>query len=372
MPRRALQLVLALLQNSWDMDSKFNPLAGRTRPGILDVARLAGVSHQTVSRVINRHKSVRPETLQRVLDAMQKLDYQPNTAARALVTGRSQTIGVICYDTPVLGPTSVLFGLEQAAREAGYFVNIASMTSFAKDAVHETMMRFRQQSVAGAVIISPVAITPSVYNALPRDIPTVSVWGLPNARIPLVAVGQASGAQRITQHLLDLGHKTVHHVAGPIGWLGAEERIRAWRATLAAAGVTPPDIISGDWTAESGYQAGRIFAADPAVTAVFAANDQMALGVLRAMQEAGRDVPADVSVAGFDDLADSAYYTPPLTTVHQDFHALGRRSFALLLDRMNGRKGPADERVVLPAELIVRASTAAPKRTGTRTRRRQA
>jgi DNA-binding LacI/PurR family transcriptional regulator len=189
----------------------------------------------------------------------------------------------------------------------------------------------------------------------------VAVEGGEAPDLPVVCVDQAAGAAAVTRHLLELGHRTVYHVAGPLDWLEAEARLRAWQATLEAAGAPVPEVLAGDWSPRSGYQAGRLLAARDDVSAVFVANDQMALGVLRAFQEAGVDVPGRVSVAGFDDIPEAAYFSPPLTTVRQDFAEVGRRSIALLLDQLAGRVAPV--RVVAPATLVLRASTAAPPTT---------
>jgi DNA-binding LacI/PurR family transcriptional regulator len=331
------------------------------RSGIMDVAAAAGVSHITVSRVINNRAGVRAETRERVLSAMTQLDYRPNHAARALVTGRSRTIGVICYNTALYGPAAALLGLEQAAREAGYFVTILGIKTLDAGSVEEAVGLLRQQAVSGLIIISPQAVMSDAFDRLPLDLPTIAVWGHRRSRIPVVAAGDEAGAATATRHLLELGHRNVWHVAGPAGRVGAEDRLKGWRAALRAAGISAPAVLRGDWSAESGYAAGQVLAADPAVTSVFVANDQMALGVLRAFNEAGRAVPRSVSVVGFDDIPEAAYYTPPLTTIRQDFNALGRKSVALLLRAIGEGNGNDAAHVTLPVELVVRESTAPPR-----------
>ena len=175
-----------------------------------------------------------------------------------------------------------------------------------------------------------------------------------------MAIDNRAGAARATQHLLDLGHETVHHLAGPVTWLDAEERVDGWRETLRAAGAPEPDVVTGDWSARSGYEAGHRLASMPEVTAVLCGNDQMALGLLRALAERDRRVPDDVSVVGFDDIPEAAYFLPPLTTVRQDFGELGRRAVHLLMDRIADEQS-ADSPLPISPELIVRAS-AAPRR----------
>jgi len=333
----------------------------RRRSGIMDVAAAAGVSHITVSRVINNRASVRADTRERVLAAMRRLDYRPNHAARALVTGRSQTIGVICYNTALYGPAAALLGLEQAAREAGYFVTILGLKTLDAASVEEAVDRLRQQAVSGLIVISPQAEVSSAFDRLPVDLPTIAIWGHRRSRIPVVAAGDEAGAALATRHLLGLRHRTVWHVAGPAGRVGAEDRLKGWRAALRDAGVPAPPVLRGDWSAESGYSAGKVLAADVDVTSVFVANDQMALGVLRALNEVGRSVPRSVSVVGFDDIPEAAYYTPPLTTIRQDFNALGRKSVALLLRSMGEGAGGDPAHVTLPVELVIRQSTAPPR-----------
>ena len=329
-----------------------------------DVARLAGVSHQTVSRVLNDHPSVRPETKERVLKAIGDLAYRRNSSARALVTRRTNTLGVIAFDTTLYGPASTLFGIERAAREAGYFISIVSLRAITSKSVAEAFDYLAEQSVDGVIVIAPQRNAVEAMTALPQDMPIVAVEGGQAPDHPVVCVDQHAGAAAVTQHLLELGHETVWHVSGPSDWLEAEARMHAWQATLEAAGAPVPDVVAGDWSPASGYAAGQHLIRRRAVlrdvTAVFVANDQMALGLLRAFREAGVDVPGDISVAGFDDIPEAEYFLPPLTTVRQDFAAVGRDSIAVLLDRIeNGPSDPA-RRVVAPATLVVRGSTAAP------------
>jgi DNA-binding LacI/PurR family transcriptional regulator len=321
-----------------------------------DVGRLAGVSHQTVSRVINGSPRVRPETRQRVIAAMLELGYRRNSVARALATGRSNTLGVVSFDTTLYGPASTLFGIERAAHEAGYFIIVASLTSLDRASVMDAVDRLRLHGVDGILVIAPQEDAVDALLHAPSDVPLVAVEGGPRDTVPVVAVDQFAGAASATQHLLDLGHKTVWHVAGPADFLEAQERVEGWRTTLEVAGVEPPPPLVGDWSARSGYDLGRRLSRDASVTAIFVANDQMALGVLRAMHEAGRAMPGDVSLVGFDDIPESPYFTPPLTTVRQNFIEVGGRSLRLLVHAIE-----TGERVVpasrVPTELVVRAST---------------
>jgi DNA-binding LacI/PurR family transcriptional regulator len=321
-----------------------------------DVGRLAGVSHQTVSRVINGSRHVRPETRRRVLAAMSELGYRPNLTARALATGRSMMLGVVSFDTTLYGPASMLFGIERAAHEAGYFIIVASMTALDRASLTDAVESLRVQGADGILVIAPLDVTADALRYAPEDVPLVAVAAGPGGDIPVVEVDQLSGAAQATRHLLDLGHENVWHIAGPPEFLEAGQRLEGWVETLKAAGAEPPPPLTGDWSSRSGYELGRRVAADPTITAIFVANDQMALGVLRAMHEQGRRIPADVSVIGFDDIPEAAYFLPPLTTVRQDFNELGNRALRLIVQTIEDRGGPLAGASVQP-ELIVRAST---------------
>ncbi len=330
----------------------------KSRPAVMaDVARLAGVSHQTVSRVLHDSPNVRGETRDRVLAAIRQLDYRPNSMARALATGRSKTLGVVSSDTTFYGPASTLFGIEQAAHDAGYAVSVASLRALSRGMVLDAIQQLRDQGVDGVAVIAPLRSNVDALRQLNPDFPVVAVEAGQNGSIPVATVDQRSGAAAATRHLLSLGHKTVWHLAGPTDWQEAEERIIGWQSALEAAGVEVPPVLRGDWTPRSGYELGERVLNIPRLTAVFVANDQMALGVLRRLHEAGRQVPKDLSIVGFDDIPESAYFTPPLTTVRQDFSELGRRCLHVLLARIEGEKRPT--RVVVPPELVVRESTSA-------------
>ncbi len=335
--------------------------AGRRPVLMAEVARLAGVSSMTVSRVLNTPERVRPETRGRVLAAVRQLGYRPNSAARVLATGRSGVLGVVAFDTTLYGPASMLNGIERAAAEAEYSVSIASLPAVNRKAVAEAVDRLRTQSVDGVIVIAPHLAAAEGMHDLPRDLPVVALGGGDGGRIPVASVDQRVGAVRATRHLLDLGHRTVWHLAGPEDWVEARERVRGWREAL---GDRPaPDPVVGDWSARSGYEVGRRLARDPEITAIFVANDQMAIGLLRALREAGRDVPGEVSVVGFDDIPEAAYICPPLTTVRQNFDAIGRRALRLLLGGITEQ--PAERsaewpRLIAEPDLIVRESSAPP------------
>jgi len=333
-----------------------SPGAPRRLPAITDVAKLAHVSHQTVSRVLNAHPSVTPLTRARVLAAIEQLGYRPNAAARALATGRSKTLGAVALNTPFFGPVSTLYALEQAARSAGYFLSVVTLPSIDRDSVRDAVGRVADQHVEGIVVIAPLTSAAEALDDLPTDMPVVVVEGDPRVDLAAVTVDQAAGAQAATTFLLSCGHQTVFHVAGPPEWQESQGRASGWLSALEEAGAEVTSALPGDWTASSGYRAGRVLARVPEATAIFVANDQMALGVLLALHERNRRVPEEVGVIGFDDIPESAYFTPPLTTVRQDFDRVGRASLRLLLDQIESGARSGD-RVVVPSQLVVRQST---------------
>ena len=335
---------------------KHRPLAGTRRAATMaDVAQAVGLSHQTVSRVLNGHPAVRPDTRARVLRAVELLGYRGNPAARQLVTRRSRTFGVVSFDSTLYGPASTLSGIEQAARTAGYFVSVAGLSEVTAATVRGAFDRLCAQAVEGVVIIAPLSGAAGALAALDGELPVVVVQGGQAPGLTSVCVAQEEGARLVTRHLLGRGAATVWHVAGPASWVEAQGRVAGWRAALHEAGAVVPRVLRGDWRPSSGYAEGLRLARRGDVEAVFVGNDQMALGLLRAFHEAGVRVPRDVLVAGFDDVPEAAYFTPPLTTVRQDFAAVGRLSIEVLLAQVgDGQRG--ERHVTVAPELVVRQS----------------
>jgi DNA-binding LacI/PurR family transcriptional regulator len=341
---------------------------GDRAPVMADVARVAGVSHQTVSRVLNDHPNVRPSTRDRVLVAIRELGYRPNVAARTLVTRRTRTLGVIGFNTTLYGPASMLYGIEQAAKQRDYFVTVAALATLDRRSVLDAVERLRDQAVEGIIVIAPQTTAVGALANVPADVPLVAVGCGTHASLASVAMANEIGAQRATSYLLDLGHHTVHHLAGPTAWLDAQEREIGWRRALQERGAPVPEpLAGGDWSARTGFEQGQRIARDLSITAVFCANDHMALGLLRALQQVGRRVPEDVSVIGFDDIPEAEYFAAPLTTVRQDFDELGRRALGSVINLIDRHQspgqppGPAD-RVSIEPSLVVRASTTRPPR----------
>jgi DNA-binding LacI/PurR family transcriptional regulator len=324
-----------------------------------DVARLAGVSSQTVSRVSTGHPGVVGATREQVLRAMKQLGYRPNSAARALKRGEFRTIGVILFTLATTGNSRTVEAIANHAAEEGYGITLIPVALPTQDGLLGAFTRLGELAVDGVIVIMEVHLLDSATVELPPAAQVVVVDSDAGNRYTVVDTDQADGARQAVRHLLDLGHRTVWHVTGPPESFASQRRADAWRAALRDAGRPVPDVRHGDWSAQSGYRAGLDLADEPECTAVFAANDQMALGLLRAFHECGRLVPHDISVVGFDDLPDAASYIPPLTTIHQDFAEVGRRCVQAVLRQIRHETTQAGTTLV-PTSLIVRASTAPP------------
>ncbi|WP_197380713.1 LacI family DNA-binding transcriptional regulator [Mycolicibacterium mengxianglii] len=324
------------------------------KPVMADVARLAGVSHQTVSRVINGSSSIRPATKARVQKAIDELGYRPNTAARALVTRRSGIIGIVGSSSGLYGPSSIQRSVQEAARAAGYFSSLVPLTEVTLEALRDALDHLARQSVEAIVMIAAQEEALAVAHSADTGLPMIVVEGDLSGRGLSVGVDQIDGARQATRHLIDLGHRAIDHVAGPLTYTEAKGRRTGYEAAMRDAGLSPGELWEGDWTPASGYQIGRELVRAGS-TAVFVANDQMAIGVLHAFAEAGQSVPRDVSVVGFDDIPEAAYLNPALTTIRQDFQAIGQRAIDLVAATLDG--SPASMPLLAP-ELIVRDSTA--------------
>jgi len=274
-------------------------------------------------------------------------------------SNRSRTIGVFSLDTTTYANTAALLGIHGATTDSDDFVSIVSVPVTDHASLRPAVKRLRSLAVEGILVVAPRRGVIDRLAELAGDVPVVVVAAGPQERLPAVAIDHYSGAIAATRHLLELGHRTVFHVAGPADRDDPGPRLAGWRDALEAAGADIPPPMVGDWSAEMGYEHGRRLASRRDVTAVFAANDQMALGVMHAMFEAGRRVPEDVSVVGFDGTPQGEFFNPPLTTVRQNYAEMGRRSLHLLLSEIEVGNN-ATIRETIPAELIVRASTSAP------------
>ena len=322
------------------------------RPTIYDVAKAAGVSHQTVSRVIKEHP-VAPETRKHVEQVIQELGYRRNLAAQALATNRSRRIGALANEMLEAGPSKILQGASNEARAAGYLLDIVSLDPTDPTSTQEALTLLGQQDLAGVLAIAPTEQT--------RDLLRQSVG------VPLHITGEVDdeqdgtvrngiGTRMAVEHLLGLGHQRIALVTGPTAWTTARNAEYAYRVTLQLAGARPLPVVSGDWSAASGFEAVHRLPWAASPTAVVAGNDQMALGVIAGLTARGLRVPDDISVIGFDDIPESAFFLPPLTTLAIDFDLRGRQALRNVLHLIEGDAPSEDPLSDLP-RLIVRHST---------------
>lgn len=328
---------------------------GARAANIFDVARLAGVSHQTVSRVLNDVPNVRPATRARVEQAIAQLRYSPSPAARALVTRRTRTIGLISPGTSEYGPTSIAVNFNVAARAARFSVDTMTLADADPASVRASVEALLRQRVDAIVLVATnVAVLEVVFN-LDLSIPVIAVAASSRPTPSIVSIDQYRGARAAVRHLIELGHRRVIHLAGPRDAPDSIERVRGYTDEMTANRLAVLDVPYGDWSSRSGYELG-LSADIERGTAVFASNDYMALGLMSALDARGLSVPDDVSIVGFDDVPESAYLRPPLTTIRQDFAALGGLIMQKVLMSIEEPES-ASVSTPLPTTLVVRAST---------------
>ena len=326
--------------------------------GLREIARLAGVSHQTVSRGLNGHPNIRPATRDKVLAVVKEQNYRPSRVARALATRRHERIGVVVDGASQMGPASTLRAIEAAAYARDY--TISTLTASRQGTpIRDAVSHLVDHGVDGLIAIAPRTETIRQLLGDPGDLPVVVINADAPADRCTVSVDQSAGSRLAMDHLLAQGHRVIMHIAGPRDWAEARAREAAWREALVSAGLPVRPALVGDWTADRGYELAAQVAATQGCTAVFAANDQMALGLIHGLHDAGVRVPEDVSVVGFDDLEESRHYLPPLTTVRQDFEALGTASVEALLELI-AHPGEVPEPRRIQAVLVERSSTAGP------------
>ncbi len=305
------------------------PPGVRERVTIDQVARRAGVSRQTVSRVINNHPSVAPGTRLRVQKVISRLGYQPNALARSLVRRRSHTLGVVATGLEYYGPSGTLVGIEHRATELGYSIALNLLHRPQVDDVAQVLNSLLSRQVDGIIWAVPEIGANRTWLQMKTPhlpVPIVFLSMHPADNLPVVSVDNRAGGRLATTHLLSQGYRHIGLIAGPLDWWEAQERKCGWEEALRGAGmaVESRQVFEGDWTASSG-QEGFGFLSDqfPEMDALFACNDQMALGALQASRRRGRHVPADLGIVGFDDIPESAFFWPPLTTVRQELRKLG-------------------------------------------------
>ena len=316
------------------------------RPGMVDVARRAGVSHQTVSRVLNNPASVRPATRERVLAAIEELGYRRNMAARALVTDSSRMIGVMTAFSHFYGPASTTAAIELAARRSNsnYGTLVTSLQVGDEEEIDEALGFLVNRGVDGLIAVAPSTGIARAAGRTARGVPMVVVADgfAPSEHIHVVSVDQGLGAGMAVRHLAGRGRRRIAHISGPGDWFDTRARVAGWRAALEDSGLEAMEAVEGDWGPQSGYRAGvglLTGRAGQAPDAVFCANDLMALGLLAAARDLGVEVPGDLAVVGYDDTAGAGFFSPPLTTLSQPFDELGRLCLEVLLEGVSGEAG---------------------------------
>ena len=326
-----------------------------------DVAARCGVSYQTVSRVANGSALVAEKTRARILEAITELNYRPNLAARRLATRRSSVIGMVGTKVTYYGPAQVMISVEESAKRRGYNLMFAALERASDSELKAAIDALCEHQVAGLVLSVRTKGGIDLIRKLCRGVPFVTLGAGQPPDVPTVVVDEKHGVRLATRHLIDLGHRRIACIAGPSGWPASRSRRQAWAQTIKSAGLEPGPCVEGDWSAESGYEATvrLLEAASGGFTAIMAANDHMALGALRALHANGLHAPGQISVVGYDDLPESRFFEPPLTTVHHDFAWEGERCVEMLFRMINGESVEPPFQVQRP-ELVIRESSAAP------------
>ena len=348
------------------------PRNASTRPArrgvsMTDVAAHARVSQKTVSRVVNGEPYVREEVRLRVQNSIKELDFRPNAAARSLVTRRTRRIGVVALGTAFHGPTSALAALESVARADGYSLSVHRTDSTDRDEIQSAVDILLNEGVEGIVLSEPKQLEGSPLQ-IRADVAvlTLGARGL-TAREDELVVGadEEAGGRLATEHLLTLGHRTVHHIAGPEAWVSSQLRQHGWTSALREHGAEIPEVVTGDWTPRSGFEAmTQLLTATTSPTAVFVANDQMAIGAISAIAHQGLTVPGDISIVGFDDIDVTEFLPTPLTTLRQEFTLAAHRGMNALIRTIDGTL-PQDVRHLVPLSFVNRSTTAHPPHAGT-------
>ncbi|MCR2783614.1 MULTISPECIES: LacI family DNA-binding transcriptional regulator [unclassified Microbacterium] len=327
------------------------PTESRRPSTIYDVATAAGVSHQTVSRLLKGYEGIRPETRAKVVQALEELDYRPNLTARSLKSGRSHRIAAFTHEASEVGPSRIAEGASAAARDAGYVLDLVFVDMHSPAAIEQSLELLTRHAFAGVLALAS-------SDAMLRALAEVE-FGVP-VQLETEAATHSSFSETATtalvEHLASLGHRRLLHMAGPMTWSAARGRQHAYETATAHLGLESAGALHGDWSAGSGYRAVAELTELPDATAYVVANDQMALGVMLALKERGLRVPDDVSVVGVDDIPEAAYFDPPLTTVRNDFDATGRAAVQRLIARIEGAAPPPAPRRA--TEVIVRRSSA--------------
>jgi LacI family transcriptional regulator len=349
-------------------------MASGRRLTIKEVARAAGVSTQTVSRVLNNRPDVAPQTFQRVQQIIENTGYAPNILARSLTQGRSHNLGVVAYGLDYFGPSRVVTGIEQQAAELGYSISLNLIHAPETDDVDRLLNDLVSRQVDGIIWAIPQVGNNRTWSRTVGPefpVPVVLVGGMDErTALPSIAIDNRAIGRIATEHLLAGGAARIGVITGPLTWWEAQQRELGWRETLEAHGLVAEEslVVEGDWAANSGEDGlTTLLEREPGIDAIFASNDQMALGVLHACHRLGLRVPDDLSVVGVDNIAEASHFWPSLTTVHQplrDAGALAVREIDCSIGRARdarGASGPAiAEATLLEPELIVRGSSRMP------------
>lgn len=311
------------------------------KPNISDVAQVSGVSYQTVSRVLNNAPDVSAATRERIQQVIKDLGYRRSRTATALSTSRSTAIGILTDGSPRFGPVGTLLALEKVARQKGYFTTVVTVEEPYEDSIPTALDTLDEIEVDGIIVIAPLlSMAAAVQGAaiqIPVEMIAAGVSSTPS--LFTYSENQELGARMATQHLIDLGHTDIAHIAGSMEWFDGRVRKRGWEGALRDAGLSHGLCLEGDWSPGWAYRAGLQLVQEGRVPqAIFAASDHTALGLIRALSESGIRVPEDVSIVGYDDVEGSDFFLPPLTTIRQDFTALANASIEVLLGAIDGRE----------------------------------
>jgi LacI family transcriptional regulator len=337
------------------------------RATIKEVASVAGVSTQTVSRVINERPDVSPETRKRVQDVIKKLSYQPSALARSLISQRSHTLGVVTAGLRHIGPSRTLSGITSAAEEAEYSLLLKELPNYDTEDIRPIFQAFLSRHVDGIIWAVPeVGENRKWVNNPPADIDVPLVYLTMETRdnLSIVSVDNYLGGRMAMSHLLEQGYRKIGHISGPLDWWEARQRMAAWKDALTEAGLDANDrfCVEGNWSSASGALAiDKLYDQYPELDAIFVANDQMALGVLQFFAEKKISIPEDIGIVGFDNIAESAFFSPALTTVQQDQHNVAKIAVAevtkIIESGWQGLDPVLPKSIILPPTLIVRQSS---------------
>lgn len=328
---------------------------------------MAGVSIQTVSRVINERPDVSPETRKKVQEVIKDLSYQPSALARSLISQRSHTLGVVTAGLRHIGPSRTLSGITAAAEEAGYSILLKELPSYDTEDITPIFQAFLSHHVDGIIWAVPeVGENRNWVNDPPADIDVPLVYITMQARdeLSMVTVDNYLGGRMAMSHLLEQGYRKIGHVCGPLDWWEARQRMAAWKDALSEAGLEHSDkhCVEGNWSSASGALAiEKLYDQYPELDAIFVANDQMALGVLQFFAEKEIRIPEDVGIVGFDNIAESAFFSPALTTVQQDQNKVAKIAVAevikIIESGWQGADPVAPKSIIQPPTLVVRQSS---------------